>query len=268
MTELSNQQKSIELLQELGLKEYEAKSFVALTRLPKGTAKEISEISDVPRTRVYDAIRVLQKKGLVEIQHTSPQVFRAVSIEEAAETLRKEFESRTQKLEKTLHGLEPARLTDEHKVTHEVWALSDSKAIANRTEQLIDDAQNEVIFLIGHENAATDEILEALRKSNQQELRVIISTIDSELRENIQSRLPDIEVFVSEFDWLQNSPLPDDDTKIGRILLIDKHTILVSTFQEASTGESHHEQAIFSNGFNNGIVTVIRRLTATGLPID
>ncbi|MFT4923715.1 MAG: sugar-specific transcriptional regulator TrmB, partial [Haloarculaceae archaeon] len=51
MTEISNQDEAIELLQELGLKEYEAKCFVALCRLPQGTAKDISEISDVPRTR-------------------------------------------------------------------------------------------------------------------------------------------------------------------------------------------------------------------------
>ena len=71
----SNHTKAIELLQELGLKQYEAKSFVALSRLPSGTAKEMSEVSEVPRTRIYDAIRVLESKGLVEIQHSNPQRF-------------------------------------------------------------------------------------------------------------------------------------------------------------------------------------------------
>lgn len=74
---------AIDLLQELGLKEYEARCFVALNQLPNGTAKEIREISDVPRTRVYDAIRVLESEGLVEVQQSSPQVYRAVEISEA-----------------------------------------------------------------------------------------------------------------------------------------------------------------------------------------
>ena len=39
---------AIELLQELGLKEYEARCFVALTRLPFGTAKEISDVASAP----------------------------------------------------------------------------------------------------------------------------------------------------------------------------------------------------------------------------
>ncbi|RLM77810.1 TrmB family transcriptional regulator, partial [Halobellus sp. Atlit-38R] len=51
MEDVSNQDQAIELLQQLGLKEYEAKSFVALARRQRGTAKDISETSEVPRTR-------------------------------------------------------------------------------------------------------------------------------------------------------------------------------------------------------------------------
>ena len=43
------------------------------TQLSTGTAKEIYNISEVPRTRVYDAIRVLEAEGLVEVQHSRPQ---------------------------------------------------------------------------------------------------------------------------------------------------------------------------------------------------
>ena len=52
MDEISDQGRSVELLHQLGLEEYEAKSFVALARRERGTAKEISDTSDVPRTRV------------------------------------------------------------------------------------------------------------------------------------------------------------------------------------------------------------------------
>ncbi len=60
MTRNENAEEAIDVLQELGLKEYEAKCFVGLTRIPTGTAKKLSEITDVPRTRIYDAIRVLE----------------------------------------------------------------------------------------------------------------------------------------------------------------------------------------------------------------
>lgn len=57
------QEQAVEVLQEFGLKEYEAKSFVALSRMPQATAKEISETTDVPRTRVYDAVRSSPRTG-------------------------------------------------------------------------------------------------------------------------------------------------------------------------------------------------------------
>jgi hypothetical protein len=94
MDDVSNRDQAVELLQQLGLKEYEAKSFVALARRQRGTAKDISETSEVPRTRVYDAVRVLESKGLVETQHSNPQVFRAVSIDEAVSTLQSESSAR------------------------------------------------------------------------------------------------------------------------------------------------------------------------------
>ena len=124
MDDISNQDQAIDLLQQLGLKEYEAKSFVALARRQRGTAKDISETSEVPRTRVYDAIRVLESKGLVETQHSNPQVFRAVSIDEAVNILQSVYAERTESLRNALSGLEPTDGGDSTEATHEVWSLS------------------------------------------------------------------------------------------------------------------------------------------------
>lgn len=52
MKSLDSSEEVIELLKELGLKEYESRTFVALTRLHNATAKGISVHSSVPRTRV------------------------------------------------------------------------------------------------------------------------------------------------------------------------------------------------------------------------
>jgi len=43
---------AIEVLQQLGLKEYEARCFVGLTRVSAGTAKKLSDLTEVPRTRI------------------------------------------------------------------------------------------------------------------------------------------------------------------------------------------------------------------------
>ena len=267
MNEISNQQQAIDLLQNLGLKEYEARCFVALARLPKGTAKEISDISEVPRTRVYDAIRVLETKGLVEIQHSNPQQFRAVPIEEAAETLRQEYESRTDTLVEALAAIEPEEPDGgDEEITHEVWALSGTTAITNRTQQLIDAAGREIILIVGRDEVITDELLDRLQATVDNGLTVLIGTQTEEIRAQIAGALPDAEVFVSGLEWLHSSPLEtSDDTTISRLLLIDKNTILVSSVHEMGTGGIESEKAVFGRGFDNGIVVIARRLMATGL---
>lgn len=261
MSDLSNKSRAVEQLQQLGLKEYEARSFVALARLPSGTAKDISEISEVPRTRVYDAVRVLETKGLVEIQHSNPQMFRAVSVEEAVQTLLGEYESRTEQLREALTGLEGIDPEDDRETPHEVWALSGSRAITNRTGQLLNEADRELAFVIGDESVWTDTLLDRLEAAQRRGVTVLIGTTDDTLREQIQERMPDTEVFVSGLEWIR--PPHEDGPQISRLLLVDEETILVGSSYERANGRQ--ETAVFGRGFENGIVTIVRWLISSGL---
>ncbi|MFH5800343.1 TrmB family transcriptional regulator [Haladaptatus sp. CMAA 1911] len=266
MKDESNHQQAVELLQQLGLKEYEARCLVALSRTPEGTAKEISEISEVPRTRVYDAIRVLESKGLVEIQHSNPQLFRAVPIEEAAETLRQEYESRTETLVETISTIEPARTHGDDQTTHEIWTLNGTSAVENRTQQLIENADEEIVLVIGHEAALTENLIEQLQAAQSADVRVLVGTSNDAIREQIDRAISDATIFVSQLDWLDSSPIREfDDTIITRLLLVDRETILVSSAHETESGSFENERAVFGHGFDNGIVVIARRLMATGL---
>jgi sugar-specific transcriptional regulator TrmB len=265
MDELTNHQRAVESLQQLGLKEYEAKSFVALSRIPQGTAKEIHEISDVPRTRVYDAARALEERGLVEIQHSNPQRFRAVPIEEAVETLREQYDSRAATLREALRGLDPVETDAGEAITHQVWALSGTTAVANRTVELIETADSEVVLVVGDDAAFTDELADGLRAAEERGVDVVVGTVADALRERIRAALPEAAVFVSELDWLRGLAAADDETVLSRLLLVDRESILVSTLHEDASGAQTEERAVFGTGFDNGIVVVARRLMATGL---
>ena len=67
-------------------------------------------------------------------------------------------------------------------------------------------------------------------------------------------------MFVSGLEWLHGESI-DGETSIGRLLLVDREAILVSSW-EAGTGQEH---AIYGTGFSNGLVVISRRLMATGL---
>lgn len=262
MDDRTHHQDAVELLQQLGLKAYEARSFVTLTRLPAGTAKDIAELSEVPRTRVYDAIRALESKGLVEIQHTNPQVFRAVSIDEAAETLQRAYTSRTEALVETLATLESISPPgDDPTVEHEVWALTGATSIGNRTRGLIDDATDEVILIIGSDGVATDDLFERLRAATDRGVSVVVGSDDT-LVDTICEALPEAAVFTLELPCMAPSPQEEDDTEITQLMLVDHRWILVS----ASGHRGDH--AIVGQGLDNGIVTIARRLMAEVLADD
>lgn len=265
MTELTNQQRAIELLQELGLKEYEAKCFVALSRLPSGTAKQISEISEVPRTRVYDATRMLESMGLVEVQHSSPQRFRSTGIEEAMQTLQDNYSTRMSDLRSALDGIDAVDGHDPDAVSHEVWSLSGSVTIAARTQSLVDEATREVMLIVGDESAMSEQLLDALDGAAEAGISIIVGALSPDVREEIAAGVTDAEVFVSELEWLQPPQGGDDHTAITRMLLVDRETILVSTTTTEAPTADHEEQAIFGRGFSNGLVVISRRLMTTGL---
>ncbi|WP_324760504.1 TrmB family transcriptional regulator [Haloarcula sp. GH36] len=250
---------AIEVLQQLGLKEYEARCFVGLTRLESGTAKKLSELTEVPRTRVYDAIRVLEAQGLVEIQHSRPQQFRVVPLEEATETLRDQYENRVERLRDALDTIETVDEGDESPV-QQIWAMSGRAAIENRAEQLIGEAEEEVVLVIGDESLLTADLVETLNEVGDG-IDLIIGTVTDPLQEQVQAAVPDATTFLSGLDWLHGDTVGGDETAIGRLLLIDRSTILVSSI----IPDTKTERAIFGEGFGNGLVVIARRLMAHGL---
>jgi len=252
-------EEAIEVLQQLGLKEYEARCFVGLSRLHTGTAKQLSEMTEVPRTRVYDAIRVLEAQGLVEIQHSSPQQFRSVPLDEATETLRDQYENRVERLHDALDTVEIVERDDETSV-QQVWAMSGRDAIENRADQLIEDASEEIVLVVGDESLLTEDLVATLNDVGSG-VDLLIGALTESLQAQIQAAVPDATTFISGLEWLHGEDATENETAIGRLLLIDRSTILVSSLMP----DTKEEQAIFGEGFGNGLVVIARRLMAQGL---
>ena len=250
---------AVELLQQLGLKQYEADCFVGLSRMTTGTAKQLSEATDVPRTRVYDAIRVLEAKGLVETQHTNPQQFRAVPLSEATETLRDQYEYRIEQLETALSGVDRLE-SDGEDLVQEVWSMSGEVAIANRTEELVGDAEAEVVLVVGHQSLLTDDLIETLNDLDD-EVNLLIGAVSESVEAYISDTVPRAKTFISGLGWLRGEADDRSGLFIGRLLMVDRSAILVSTFDP----DSETEHAVFGRGFRNGLVVISRRLMAQGL---
>ena len=258
MSTNEHRDEAIEVLQELGLQEYEAKCFVGLTRVSTGTAKRLSEVTDVPRTRVYDAIRVLEAQGLVEIQHSSPQQFRAVPLDEATETLRDRYEHRVEQLHRALDAVERVENTEEE-FTQEVWTLAGKTAISNRTTDLLGSADEEAVLVIGDESLFTEELVAALNDVAG-DVDLIVGAVTESLQERVTGAVPGATTYLSGLGWLHGAAA-NNEVAIGRLLLVDRSKFLVSSITELSGDE----QAVFGSGFGNGLIVIARRLMAQGL---
>jgi sugar-specific transcriptional regulator TrmB len=252
----------LSLLQDLGLKEYESRCFLALTGLQAATAREISERSEVPRTRVYDAVRVLEAKGLVEVQHSSPQRFRAVGVEEATETLRQRYDERIDDLGEKMSSLDPPEAPSDPGPVQEVWGLRGHEAISSRTLEELEAADSEMLLVVVEPALLTDGVLERLQAATDRGVDVSVGGNDEATVQRLRGALPDADVFRTELDWLVGPPSADE-VAISRLLLVDGSSLLVSSYYPKE--QEHVEQAVVASGLDNGVVVLIRRLVSTGL---
>lgn len=83
---------------------YEVKVWTALLSRGTSTAGELSNISDVPRSRTYDILESLEKKGFIIMKLGKPIKFVALKPEEVVERVKKnmlrEATEKTKRLEK------------------------------------------------------------------------------------------------------------------------------------------------------------------------
>ncbi len=70
-----------EILRKLGFTQYEARVYISLLMRGTATASELSDLSNIPYTRVYDVLNQLEEKGLVAIIPGRPLKFEALDPE-------------------------------------------------------------------------------------------------------------------------------------------------------------------------------------------
>ena len=78
-------------LKDFGLNTYESKLWTALLSRGVSTAGELSDISNVPRSRSYDVLESLQRKGLIIMKLGKPIKYIAVPPDEVLERIKKKI---------------------------------------------------------------------------------------------------------------------------------------------------------------------------------
>ncbi len=250
---------AIEQLERFGLSSYAARTFVALAGLGVGTAREVSQVSDVPRTRVYDAVDELRDLGLVDVQQSSPKRFWSISADTASRTFERDFQRRTDVLRTALDEIGPIN----HRVEQRgVWTVEGEPAVTDRVLEFLAEADEEVVYMTV-EDLLTPELIEALAAAAERGVSIKLGGVSNDVQGRIRNAVSDVTTFDSMWMW--------SDTSAGRLLMIDGRTTLVSALvngADAPPSDPRSETAIWGTGETNSLVVILKAIFAWRLERD
>jgi len=180
MSELS---KMAEKLKEIGLTEYEAK--VYLTLLTRGSLQggELALSSGVPRTKVYEAVKGLIKKGLIEA-YGRPRRFSAVSNPEPFETIIEQEERRFRELKSLINDIKSMSQKTGVSSVKGSFQIINGGSLESVVNDMISKTHDKITFIL---NSNTFGIVKKYERQlmsmrlSEVKVNVIVSTKDSEL---------------------------------------------------------------------------------------
>jgi sugar-specific transcriptional regulator TrmB len=145
--------KAESLLRDIGLKEYEAKAFVSIVQCGVCSADQVSKISHIPLTRVYETMQSLQKMGIVTVLNTRPKKYRLVSVDalnnliEHKKRLMKQELDRSETIIKEIKSMVPkASLGDSNEVREGFWIIKGREPSARKIIDEEKKAGKEILY--------------------------------------------------------------------------------------------------------------------------
>jgi sugar-specific transcriptional regulator TrmB len=163
------------------LGEYEIEAYLAVLEHGQLTASEIADRTDIPQPRVYDTVRSLSDRGLVELRESRPMKIVAVDPEDAFGSIQTSLTELVSELE--------ARYTAPARDTEAVTLVKSRSTILRYIEEIVETAEYELVLSL------TPDLL---RRFRDDLARQIDAGVSIDLLVTPASRAPD----PREFDYL------------------------------------------------------------------
>ncbi len=168
------------------LGEYEIDAYLAVLEHGELTASDIADRTDIPQPRVYDTVRSLSDRGLVELRESRPMKIVAVDPDDAFGDLRSSFTEMVDELE--------ARYTAPTRETEAVSLVKSRSTILRYLEEVINGAEYEL---------AVSLTPGLLRRFREDLAAKVTEGVSVELLVTPASKAPD----PTEFDYLEVSTI-------------------------------------------------------------
>ena len=167
---------------------YEVKVWTALLSRGTSTAGELSSISDVPRSRTYDILESLEKKGFIVMKLGKPIKFVALKPEEVIERVKKNLVVEASNKSKRLENLKGDEVlgelntlfTDGIKFVEHAdlsGALKGRQNIYNHLDMLIREAQSTITLVTTEEGLSRklEVLLPSLEKAKKRGVTIRVA---------------------------------------------------------------------------------------------
>jgi sugar-specific transcriptional regulator TrmB len=253
-----NDEEAVAALKRLGLTTYESRVFVALQKLGTGTASEVADLAEVPRSQVYGAADDLEDRGLVDVEQSNPTRYRPVDVEEARERLYRQLRSESDAAFDYLESVEAEYAATEE--SESIWTVRGADNVAARAAELLASAEERAVY--GSEDV-TPQIRDALAAAVDRGVDVTVLSEDEDVvavAEECGARAVHVErPPVPEVD----QPFPDVGAE--RVVMVDGDAVLVSVL-----GDDGAEAAFWSRGtgFASMLSTLLSEFTESVVPVD
>ncbi|MCU4798927.1 hypothetical protein OB920_00870 [Halobacteria archaeon HArc-gm2] len=243
------QSTAVRNLHALGLSEYAARTLVALVRIDGGSAREVSDSSSVPRTRVYDAVEELADRGFVRVRETHPKEFTPVSPRRIRRAFYREYVYRQVVAELGLRaiGTPSADSSDSGLVV-----ATGTEVVARRFRSSIAGADDRLTYVsVG--DAPSAGVLDAIDAANDRGVAVRIVVVGDAGPVDVDTAVPDATVLS-----VRDTATPPNDR--SRFLVADDTVALLGTWVDGTT-----EVGLFSEGTGSDVVALLQQVVDTWL---
>tara|TARA_Y100000310_G_scaffold345665_1_gene467948 strand:- start:8037 stop:8822 length:786 start_codon:yes stop_codon:yes gene_type:complete len=178
---------------------YEVKIWTALLSLGQATAGELSDVGNVPRSRSYDVLESLEKRGFVVMKLGKPIRYIAVSPEEVLRRVKKNIHEKAEERINTLAKVKNTELFKEIEVLNKTGienldpsnlsgVIKSRKGIYNQMESMLKNAKKSVSLVTTSDGFLRKvEYLEKnLKKLKKNNVRVRVATqINNKVKESL-----------------------------------------------------------------------------------
>jgi sugar-specific transcriptional regulator TrmB len=175
-------------IKDFGLNSYEAKIWTALLSRGVSTAGELSDIANVPRSRSYDILESLEKKGFIIMKIGKPIKYIAVDPHEVVDRVKKNVVVEAQRQGEVLDTLKDSDVLNELKMLHKngvemvdpaeiTGALKGRNNSYDQIEAMIKAAEEEIVLVATEEGIIhkTDAVFRSLKKAAERGVKIKVA---------------------------------------------------------------------------------------------